>query len=106
MWVICGGMFRSGSTWQYEVANFLAQSRRQGFGVGYVSPQDFRPVLDRGRLHRALRALRAVARGARLRQVWRALQASLTREELYRVMKTHEGNAEITRLLGSGLARG
>ena len=54
MWVICGGLFRSGSTWQYEVANHLVETCRQGFGVGYVPPRDFNPVVGKGRLRRTV----------------------------------------------------
>lgn len=51
MFVICAGMFRSGSTWQYQVAGeILATAGRRAVGLGYLNPHDFDCYLEAPRV--------------------------------------------------------
>jgi hypothetical protein len=48
MLVICAGMFRSGSTWQYQVACDLLERHGGVNALGYVYGLDIAPLADRG----------------------------------------------------------
>ena len=39
--VICAGMYRACSTWQYEVVGHLVELHRQGRRMGYVTGDDY-----------------------------------------------------------------
>lgn len=106
MWVICGGMYRSCSTWQYGVASYLTGCCDQSVPVGYLGPEDFAPVLSRGRASRVWNALLTMFRPDRIDLLTKWIRARYSGQRLYRVMKCHEGNEEITRLLGTGKALG
>jgi hypothetical protein len=45
--VICAGMYRACSTWQYEVVAQLVEKHRGGYRVGYLTPEQY---LEPGRL--------------------------------------------------------
>lgn len=47
--VICCGMYRACSTWQYEVIGHLIEWRRKGERLGYVEGSAYDPVPGRGR---------------------------------------------------------
>jgi hypothetical protein len=44
MWVFCGGMFRSGSTVQYQIASHLVEHCGRGRRVAWHSPDEFEAV--------------------------------------------------------------
>jgi hypothetical protein len=44
MWVFCGGMFRSGSTVQYQIASHLVEHHGRGTRVSWHSPHEFDAV--------------------------------------------------------------
>ena len=41
MFVICGGMYRSGSTWQYNIASHLVEQHRGGSRLGFLNAVEF-----------------------------------------------------------------
>jgi hypothetical protein len=47
--VICCGMYRACSTWQYEVVGHLIEWRRKGHRLGYVEGHGYDPCPGRGR---------------------------------------------------------
>ena len=47
--VICCGMYRACSTWQYEVIGHLIEWRRRGERLGYVEGSSYHPAPGRGR---------------------------------------------------------
>lgn len=47
--VICCGMYRACSTWQYEVVGHLIEWRRRGERLGYVEGHGYDPAPGRGR---------------------------------------------------------
>jgi len=49
MWIFCGGMFRSGSTVQYQIASHLVEQAGLGRRVTWHSPDAFVEVRDRQR---------------------------------------------------------
>lgn len=46
MYVFCGGMYRSCSTWQYEIAGHLVESRGLGRRLGYLTGLEFAELDD------------------------------------------------------------
>jgi len=46
MFIICCGMYRSGSTWQYNVAAELYESQGRGERLGFLTAAGFAPRLD------------------------------------------------------------
>lgn len=46
--VICCGMYRACSTWQYEVVGHLIEAHRRGERLGYVEGAEYRPSLVEG----------------------------------------------------------
>ncbi len=44
MWVFCGGMFRSGSTVQYQIASHLIEHYARGRRITWHSPDEFEAV--------------------------------------------------------------
>jgi len=44
MWVFCGGMFRSGSTVQYQIASHLVEHHGRGRRITWHSPHEFEAV--------------------------------------------------------------
>ncbi len=79
--VICAGMYRACSTWQYEVVGHLVELHRQGQRMGYVTGEAYR-VTDVPTPSR---------RGTGQPGAWR-------------VLKSHEGHREFSRALGTGQA--
>jgi hypothetical protein len=76
--VICCGMYRACSTWQYEVAAHLLERHRDGRRLGYLSGEQY---------HDMVRA----PSGASARSGWRAF-------------KSHEGDRVFARALAEGRA--
>ncbi len=81
--VICGGMYRACSTWQYEVVGHLIERHLQGERLGYLTGE-------------AYAARFAPCSG-------RTIHAA-TRRRSWRVLKSHEGHRCFTRALCSGQA--
>lgn len=75
MLVICAGMCRSGSTWQYQVAGHLLERSGPGERLGFLTPPEFD----------------------------RALAAPSTHP--WRIVKTHDGHPTFATALASGTAR-
>ena len=50
--VICCGMYRACSTWQYEVVGHLIEWRRKGLRLGYVEGHGYDPGPGRGAVPR------------------------------------------------------
>src|SRR5438270_2578808 len=75
--VLCVGMYRACSTWQYEVIAHLLERHRDGHRLGYVTGEQF--AVEGGQ-------------GAS-RQVWR-------------VLKSHEGHRRFAKALAEGHAQG
>jgi hypothetical protein len=75
MYLICAGMFRSCSTWQYEVACHLIERHRQGERLGYITGDAFVPKAE-------------------------AAQS----ESLWAVVKSHDRHGSFTELLTQGQA--
>jgi hypothetical protein len=75
--LICAGMYRSCSTWQYGVSVDLVQRHRGGVALGYVLPSEYRLPAD-AREWRVLKSHEGHPRYARAlrRGVARALYAS------------------------------
>jgi hypothetical protein len=82
MLIVCAGMYRACSTWQYDVVADLIERHRQGSRLGYLSGDQVRS-LDR----------HTCATGT----------SDGTRP--WAVLKSHEGHAEFTRRLRRGQAR-
>jgi hypothetical protein len=79
--VICCGMYRACSTWQYEVIAHLVEHHRGGRRLGYVSGAQY------GRLSHD------------------DSRAKVEKAGLWRVLKSHEGDRAFARALSSGRAR-
>ena len=79
--VICAGMYRACSTWQYEVAGHLIEHHRQGRRMGYVTGDDYR-----------------------LTGTHNPNRGRSGQPEAWRVLKSHEGHRSFSRALGSGSA--
>lgn len=77
--VICAGMYRACSTWQYEVVGHLVELHRQGQRMGYVTGDDYQLT------------------GSPLPRRWGSDQPGA-----WRVLKSHEGHRSFSRALGSG----
>jgi hypothetical protein len=54
MWVFCGGMFRSGSTVQYQIASHIVERLGMGQRVGRFAPEDFDQAQRAHRHHEGL----------------------------------------------------
>ena len=81
--VICGGMYRACSTWQYEVVGHLVESHLQGERLGYLTGESYATgfsLFSRSDIH--------VDIGGRS----------------WRVLKSHEGHRCFARALCSGRA--
>lgn len=76
MWIFCCGMYRSGSTLQYQIAVDLVTRRGLGSGLGYLLPEKFR-----------------------------AMAARPGEENEFKVIKTHAFIPEAEQLLRSGKAK-
>ena len=46
MYVLCVGMYRAGSTWQYDVASHLLEIHRGGERLGFVTGDQYAPPSD------------------------------------------------------------
>ena len=79
--VICAGMYRACSTWQYEVVGHLVELYRQGLRMGYVT----------GEAYKVTGPTTATRRGSGQPGAWR-------------VLKSHEGHRAFSRALGTGQA--
>ena len=82
--VICAGMYRACSTWQYEVAAHLVEEHRQGRRLGYLLSS----------VYTAMLAQEAESR---------SLDSAGPRP--WRVLKAHEGERAMARELVAGRAR-
>jgi hypothetical protein len=81
--VICAGMYRACSTWQYEVVAHLLEHHRGGRRLGYLTPEEYR------------RALRGDASGG---------PARATPEEGWRVFKSHDADRCFARAIARSRA--
>ena len=81
--VICGGMYRACSTWQYEVVAHLIERHLRGERLGYLTGEAY------------------AARFAPFSR--RAIHAGVGRRS-WRVLKSHEGHRCFARALSSGQA--
>jgi hypothetical protein len=81
--VICAGMYRACSTWQYEVAAHLTEERCGGRRLGYLVSGEFTALLRDDTLKRKA--------GSREQRGWR-------------VIKAHEGEPSMARELRAGAA--
>ena len=79
--VICAGMYRACSTWQYEVVGHLVELHRQGRRMGYVAGDAYQVT------------------GPPIPQRWGSGQPGA-----WRVLKSHEGHRAFSRALGFGQA--
>jgi len=79
--VICAGMYRACSTWQYEVVGHLVELHWHGQRMGYVSGEAYRAAGHPTPTH------------------WRSGQ-----RVAWRVLKSHEGHREFSRALATGQA--
>jgi hypothetical protein len=79
--VICAGMYRACSTWQYEVAGHLVEHHLKGQRLGYVTGESYA-------------SLGRPTAGRRSRGYGRP----------WRVLKSHEGDRSFSRALDSGQA--
>ena len=79
--IICAGMYRACSTWQYEVVGHLVENHLKGRRLGYVSGESYETLerLGPGR----------IPRGG---------------STPWRVLKSHEGARSFSRALESGQA--
>jgi hypothetical protein len=59
MFVFCGGMFRSGSTLQYQVVSRLVEDSGHGQRVSWHSPSDFRRLRNQGPYHDSIHVFKA-----------------------------------------------
>jgi hypothetical protein len=75
MYVLCAGMYRACSTWQYEVIAHLLERHRAGRRLGYLTGEEF-----------AARDARDDGRGA------------------WQVLKSHEGHPRFARAIAEGRA--
>lgn len=47
MWLFCGGMGRSGSTLQYQIAKKIVEISKKGKGLGWIDPLDFSRLYEK-----------------------------------------------------------
>ncbi len=83
--VICGGMYRACSTWQYEVAAHLVEEHCGGKRLGYLLSGEYTALVGR--------EAETMPGAARNRRGWR-------------VIKAHEGEPTMARELTAGRASG
>ena len=81
--VICGGMYRSCSTWQYEVVGHLIERHLQGERLGYLAGEEY---------------------AARYAPLSRCAIHTRAGRGPWRVLKSHEGHRSFARALCSGRA--
>jgi Sulfotransferase domain len=74
--VLCAGMYRACSTWQYEVAAHLVEEHRSGRRLGYLASNEYTALLRGGE-----------------------------RDNVWSVIKAHEGEPAMARELTGGRAR-
>jgi hypothetical protein len=79
--IVCCGMYRACSTWQYEVVAHLAERYLGGKRLGYLTAAQYRTVTRP------------------------ELPASLGKRRSVRVLKSHEGDRVFARSLAAGTAR-
>src|SRR4051794_20397912 len=79
--VICAGMYRACSTWQYEVVGHLVENHLKGLRLGYVCGESYESLGQ----HQAGRTPRGESAP-------------------WRVLKSHEGGRSFARALESGQA--
>lgn len=79
--VICAGMYRACSTWQYEVVGHLVELHRQGRRMGYVTGDAYQVT------------------GPPIPHRWGSGQPGA-----WRVLKSHEGHRAFSRAIGFGQA--
>jgi len=77
VFVICAGMYRSGSTWQYNVASHLVEQHRRGGRLGFFSPEEF---------------------------IAKYLAPESIQSDSWRVLKAHERHERFAELLSDGRA--
>jgi hypothetical protein len=82
--VLCGGMYRACSTWQYEVVAHLISHYQGGQRLGYLTGEQYAAVCQLGA-------------STRLEKPPHSRQ--------WRVVKTHEGDRSFARALAEGRAR-
>src|SRR5689334_6566578 len=75
MYVLCAGMYRACSTWQYEVIAHLLERHRDGRRLGYMTGEEFA-----------------------------ALEKRDPRGEGWLVLKSHEGHRRFARAIAEGRA--
>lgn len=75
MYVLCAGMYRACSTWQYEVITHLLERYRGGQRLGYLTGEEFAAQYD-----------------------------SAARDDAWRVLKSHEGDRSFARAIADGRA--
>jgi hypothetical protein len=81
--VICAGMYRACSTWQYEVAAHLVEQYQGGLRLGYLASGEYTALL---------------------RQDHQKAMASLAKRKDWRVIKAHEGERSMASELAAGRA--
>ena len=79
--VICCGMYRACSTWQYEVVTHLLEHHRDGQRLGYLTGEQFEKLVR----------LQTAKNGSLAKTRWR-------------VFKSHEGNRRFAGSLAQGRA--
>jgi hypothetical protein len=82
--IICAGMYRACSTWQYEVAAHLIDGARNGQRLGYLTSQQYMRLIKAD--------VRNDGKDPEARRAWR-------------VIKSHEGNRYFSAALADGQAR-
>ena len=80
--VICGGMYRACSTWQYEVVGHLVERHLRGERLGYLTGEAY----------------------AAHSRVLQARSPCRRRTAVWRVLKSHDGHRCFARALSSGRA--
>lgn len=80
--VICAGMYRACSTWQYEVVAHLVEHHRGGARVGYLTPEEYIGPGKRAATH----------------------EGPQTPAPGWRVIKSHDGHACFARSIAEGRA--
>jgi Sulfotransferase domain len=81
--VICAGMYRACSTWQYEVVAHLLERHRNGERLGYLTGEQYTALVG------------AESAPAKAATAWPAR---------WRVVKSHEGNRSFARRVACGRA--
>ena len=81
--VICAGMYRACSTWQYEVVSHLVEHHRGGHRGGYLTPEQYAPSPTRGTAGKGPKAAPAIG---------------------WRVLKSHDGHGCFARSIAEGRA--